>query len=125
MRGNHLEAHQLEPDGVHRVILSESAISANRLYRLAPSDSNSADLTLADLDCSRFLLCFRSDLHLGFHFDLILTSDANSDRIYQIWSLTHAPKSGILDNVSDLPYTDSERNSHLLFFRPLSLCFKY
>jgi hypothetical protein len=60
----------------------------NRLYRLAPSDSNSADLTLADLNCSRFLLCFRSDLHLGFHFDLILTSDANSDRIYQIWSLT-------------------------------------
>ncbi len=60
----------------------------NRLYRLAPSDSNSADLTLADLDCSRFLFCFRNDLHLGFHFDLIFISDANNDRIYQIWSLT-------------------------------------
>ncbi len=54
----------------------------NRLYQLTPSDSNSADLTLADLDCSQFLLYFCNDLHLGFHLDLIFTFDDNSDRIY-------------------------------------------
>ncbi len=86
MRGNHLKHINLNP------ITYTESYYRNRLYRLAPSDSNSADLTLADLDCSRFLLYFRNDLHLGFHFDLIFTSDANSDRIYQIWLLTHAPQ---------------------------------
>jgi hypothetical protein len=38
MRGNHLEAHQFEPDVVHK------SYYRNRLYHLTQSDSDLADL---------------------------------------------------------------------------------
>ncbi len=70
-------------------------------------------LIVADLDSSRFLLCFRtrSPPPTSLWSNLL-----SWHKCYQIWSLTHAPKSGIFDNVLDLPCIDSEQVSHSAAF---------
>ncbi len=71
MRGNHLEAYQLNP-------ISYTKLSCrNRLYHPTKSNSNSADPIVADPDSSRFLLCSRDNPYLRFRFDLILLSDVD------------------------------------------------
>jgi hypothetical protein len=62
MRGNHLEAHQLEPDVVHK------SYYRNRLYHLTQSDSNLADPNRSRSGLQPILTLFPQ----------------------QIWSLTHA-----------------------------------
>nr|BAD26350.1 hypothetical protein [Oryza sativa Japonica Group] len=71
MRGNHLEALQPNP------MLCTKSYCQNRLHHLTKSDSNSADPIVADPDSSRFLLCFRDNLHLRFRFNLVFISDTD------------------------------------------------
>ncbi len=71
MRGNHLEAYQLNP------MMYTESYSWNRMYRLALSDSNSADLDRSRFGLQPILALFHKDLRLRFCFDLIFFSDAD------------------------------------------------
>ncbi len=71
MHRNHLEAHQLEPDVVHK------SYCRNRLYHLTQSNSDLADPSRSRSGLQPILLCFRNNPYLRFRFDSIFISDAD------------------------------------------------
>ncbi len=69
MRGNHFEAHHLEPDAVHQ------SYCRNRLYHFTQSNSDLADPSRSQSGLQPILLCFRNNLHLRFCSDPISISN--------------------------------------------------